>query len=35
MKKMGADPLASILDDKPNLSRALERLGKRLARAGG
>jgi bifunctional non-homologous end joining protein LigD len=32
MKKMKEDPLASVLDDVPNLSRALDRLGRRLAR---
>jgi bifunctional non-homologous end joining protein LigD len=32
LKKMKEDPLASVLDDVPDLSRALDRLGKRLAR---
>jgi bifunctional non-homologous end joining protein LigD len=31
LKKMKEDPLASVLDDVPDLSRALDRLGKRLA----
>jgi hypothetical protein len=30
MKKMKEDPLAGVLDDAPDLPRALERLGRRL-----
>ena len=32
LKKMKEDPLVSILEDMPDLSRALDRLGKRLSR---
>src|SRR5262249_9717663 len=34
MRKADGDPLAGILHDKPDLLKALERLGKRLADSG-